>query len=282
MKCYLCSSSQFLIRNGKVRDAPEMQILQCKGCGLVALNNSDHINEGFYENSGMHGIDPTPMDVWLKATQWDDKRRLEMCKTMLPNKRLLDFGCGAAGFLRGAQGLASEVIGIELEARVREHWAGQIKIVPAIEMAEGEYDLITAFHVVEHLADPRAVLARLANLLKLGGRMVVEVPNAEDILLTLYDCNAFQHFTYWSQHLFLFNATTIEILARQAGLHVKAVQHYQRYPLSNHLHWLCLGKPGGHENWSFLNTPDIVSAYSNVLAAVGKTDTLVIHLERFE
>ena len=126
------------------------------------------------------------------------------------------------------------------------------------------------------------MLTSLAGSLKPNGRMIVEVPNANDVLLTMYDCDAFQRFTYWSQHLFLFNAATLEMLARQAGLRVVAVQHYQRYPLSNHLHWLSQGKPGGHQRWAFLDTPELAGAYANTLAALGKTDTLIAHLEHCE
>ncbi len=279
MNCYLCQSSHFTARKGEVRDVPGMQIVECDNCGLVTLSATDHIAPGFYENSGMHGAEPAPMEEWLKETEWDDQRRFEMVKAMLPNKRLLDFGCGAAGFLRQAKSLAAEVAGIELEARVRDYWAGQIHIVPSVESVGGGYDLVTAFHVIEHLPDPRSMLAGLARQLKPNGRMIVEVPSAEDALLSLYDCDAFQRFTYWSQHLYLFNASTLEMLARQAGLQVVAVQHYQRYPLSNHLHWLSQGKPGGHQRWAFLDTPELASAYASTLAALGKTDTLIAHLE---
>jgi 2-polyprenyl-3-methyl-5-hydroxy-6-metoxy-1,4-benzoquinol methylase len=139
--------------------------------------------------------------------------------------------------------------------------------------------LITAFHVIEHLSDPLGTLKSLAEKLCASGRMVIEVPNSEDALLTLYDCDAFQHFSYWSQHLFLFNAATLEILASQAGLKVKAIQHIQRYPLSNHLHWLSKGKPGGHQSWAFLDSPEMARAYANSLASLGKTDTLIAYLE---
>jgi len=282
MNCYLCQSSHFTARKGEVRDAPGMQIVECDHCGLVTLNATDHIIPGFYENSGMHGAEPTPMDAWLKETKWDDQRRFDMVKAMLPNKRLLDFGCGAAGFVQRASNLAADVTGIELETRVRDYWAGQINIVPSVEAAGGGYDLITAFHVIEHLPEPRNMLASLAGSMRPNGRMIVEVPSANDALLTLYDCDAFQRFTYWSQHLFLFNAATLEMLARQAGLRVVAVQHYQRYPLSNHLHWLSQGKPGGHQRWAFLDTPELANAYANTLAALGKTDTLIAHLEHCE
>lgn len=282
MICYLCRSSDFTARKGEVRDAPSMRIIKCENCGLVTLSSTDHIVPGFYESSGMHGAEPTPIDVWLKETDWDDQRRFDMIKAMLPNKKLLDFGCGAGGFLQLARSLATDVAGVELETRVRDYWAGQINIVPSIEAAGGGYDLISAFHVIEHLSDPRDMLANLGGLLKPNGRMIVEVPSANDALLTLYDCNAFQRFTYWSQHLFLFTASTLETLARQAGLRIVTVQYYQRYPLSNHLYWLSQGQPGGHHRWAFLDTPELASVYANTLAKLGMTDTLIAHLERFD
>lgn len=278
--CYLCGFREFHRRKGSVRDNVGLSILECASCGLVSLNTTDHISSRFYEESCMHGVEPSPMEAWLNDTEWDDQRRFGMVKAMLPNKRLLDFGCGAAGFLQRAKNLAAEVTGIELETRVRDYWSGQINIVPSVDCAGDDYDLITAFHVIEHLSDPRSMLNSLAGALKQNGRMIVEVPSSQDALLNLYDCEAFQHFTYWSQHLFLFNASTLEMLARQAGLRVVAVQHYQRYPLSNHLYWLSQGKPGGHQCWAFLDTPEMASAYANTLAALGKTDTLIAHLER--
>jgi hypothetical protein len=139
--------------------------------------------------------------------------------------------------------------------------------------------LITAFHVVEHLSDPIAVLKTLAEKLSKNGRMVVEVPSSGDALLTLYDSSAFQHFTYWSQHLFLFNAETLRHLANKAGLRIVSIQQYQRYPLSNHLHWLSQGEPGGHQKWAFLDSPELKAAYANALASVAMCDTLIAHLE---
>ena len=279
LNCYLCRSAVQSIRKGKVRDMPDLTVLECIDCGLVTLSSHQHIEKGFYENSGMHGAEIASMENWLKGTDWDDQRRFEMLRAMLPNKKLLDFGCGAAGFLNKAQHLAEFVAGIELELRVQKHWHGEIVIHPNMESAGVGYDLITAFHVVEHQSDPVAILKTLAAKLSKNGRMVIEVPNSEDALLTLYDSTAFQHFTYWSQHLFLFNAETLRQLAKQAGLRIVSIQQYQRYPLSNHLYWLSQGEPGGHQKWAFLDSLELKAAYSNALASVAKCDTLIVHFE---
>jgi 2-polyprenyl-3-methyl-5-hydroxy-6-metoxy-1,4-benzoquinol methylase len=234
VKCYLCDSLGFTSRKGAVRDDPAIKIISCSECGLVFLSKTNHITPEFYENSGMHSGCLITIEEWLKETEVDDQRRFELVKNLLPSKKLLDFGCGAAGFLNKAKVLAASVTGIELETRVKEYWAGKINIhsrVGETISSNDGYDLITAFHVLEHCSDPREELKRLAQLLKSGGKLILEVPNSEDALLTLYDCDAFQRFSYWSQHLFLLNANTLEKLALQTGLRVTAIQHYQRYPL---------------------------------------------------
>jgi 2-polyprenyl-3-methyl-5-hydroxy-6-metoxy-1,4-benzoquinol methylase len=278
MKCYLCKSNSFTLRKGQVRDAPDLKIMECDDCGLTTLSSLEHIQEGFYENSGMHD-EPQTMEFWLNNSEWDDQRRFDNMKALLPNKKLLDFGCGAGGFLKKAEQLAESVEGVELEHRVEEYWRDQLTIHTSIESAGEGYDLITAFHVVEHLSDPVALINILAEKLSHNGRLVIEVPSSEDALLTLYDSDAFQHFTYWSQHLFLFNADNLRKLINLAGLRVINIEQYQRYPLSNHLHWLSKGKPGGHQKWAFLDSSELKTAYANALAAIAKCDTLIAHIE---
>lgn len=279
MSCYLCNHTDRRIRKGTVRDDASLRIVECINCGLVALSSMEHIHAGHYEKSGMHGEEPPSMAAWLRETEHDDQRRFEMLKASLVNRKVLDFGCGAAGFLRKAQALAAKVAGVELEQRVHEHWGDAMVLHQSLEGAGEGYDLITAFHVVEHLADPRGMLRELAGHLCAGGRLVIEVPSSEDALLTLFDNDAFQNFTYWSQHLFLFNAKTLGLLAKQAGLRIVAIQQHQRYSLSNHLHWLSRGTPGGHQKWSFLDSPELHKAYADALASIAKCDTLIAYLE---
>lgn len=279
MTCYLCAGREFKTREGSVRDDPSLTIVECRNCGLVTLSSLEHIREGHYENSGMHGAERPSMESWLRDGSADDQRRFEMLRGNLINSRVLDFGCGAGGFVRRAQALAGEIAGVEPERRVREYWGERMRIYHDLQHAGGDYDLITAFHVLEHLSNPRAVLKSLSAHLGARGRLVIEVPSAEDALLTLYESAAFQQFTYWSQHLFLFNAETLRRVATQAGMRVVAIQQFQRYPLSNHLFWLSRGQPGGHHRWEFLNSRALEQAYAAGLASVGKCDTLIAHLE---
>jgi len=282
MVCYLCNHPDFSVRKGAVRDNSSLQIIECTNCGLVMLSSHQHIQAGHYEDSGMHGDAVPSIETWLRDTEQDDHRRFEMLKSALVNRRVLDFGCGAAGFVRKVQSLTAEVAGVEPERRVREYWGDSITLYGGLEDVGGGYDLITAFHVFEHLPDPRRLLTELATRLKDQGRLVIEVPSSDDALLVLYENDAFQRFTYWSQHLFLFNPETLRRLASQAGLRVVSIQQFQRYPLSNHLHWLSRNRPGGHQYWSFLDSPELTNAYANALAAIGKCDTLIAQFEKVD
>lgn len=282
--CYLCGGTVHRERPGSVRDDPGLRVLECDACGLVFLSSFDHIRADHYKDSGMHGDQPLPVAAWLQETEEDDERRFRFLQARLPGKHLLDFGCGAGGFLLKARRHAAEVAGVEPESRLQSHFQQVgIQVWRGVEgalKAGRRFDMVTAFHVVEHLHDPRSMLAQLAELLEPGGELVVEVPSADDALLTLFGCEPFRHFTYWSQHLFLFNPRTLADLVRQAGLTLRWNKQVQRYPLSNHLHWLARGKPGGHQHWAFLDSTALDEAYAAQLAALGRCDTLLAGIGR--
>lgn len=279
-RCYLCGSANYHIRRGKVRDNEKMVVLECDDCGLVFLADSA-ISEEFYEHAKMHGEEPLDVEEWLCETHRDDARRIEFLSESLINRDLLDFGCGAAGFLLKARTKARSVMGIELEARLQQHFINKkLEVVPRIGdlPTNRQFDLVTAFHVIEHLQDPAHVLSELAKFCRQEGKIIIEVPSSSDALLSLYQSVPFSEFTYWSCHLYLFNADNLRILARKAGLQLDYVKHIQRYPLSNHLYWLAKGSPGGHQKWSYIDSPELSMAYEASLAAVGKTDTIIAAL----
>ncbi len=278
MNCYLCGKDCFIQRLGIVRDAPELKILECSNCGLVTLSSQDHIAEGFYEKSGMHAEELIPTDEWLRQLERDDNRRVKYLKESLINKDVLDFGCGPGGFILKAREKAKSIFGIELETRLKPHYKeNNLDVVEQIGdlPVEKKFDVITAFHVIEHLKEPALILRELSKRLKTRGRIIIEIPSSSDVLLTLYRSKPFSEFTYWSCHLFLFNASNISLLAKKSGMKLDYVEHVQRYPLSNHLYWLAGGRPGGHEKWSFLDSEELYRAYESKLASLGLTDTLI-------
>lgn len=276
-KCYLCEGTSHTQRPGKVRDNHELLILECENCGIVTLSE-EKIPEGFYEESGMHGNGLPQIEEWLQQLERDDDRRLKYLRDGITGKTILDFGCGPGGFMLKARDKCKEITGIELETRLKDHYTkSNLQVVQHMEElpANIKFDLITAFHVVEHLDNPAGMLSKLSYLLSKGGKIIIEIPSSADALITFYGNVPFSEFTYWSCHLFLFNAANLKLLAKKAGLRLDYVDHIQRYPLSNHLHWLAKGAPGGHNKWNVLNSEDLNKAYEAKLASLGLTDTLI-------
>lgn len=105
--------------------------------------------------------------------------------------------------------------------------------------------------------------------------MIIEVPSADDALLKTYNSSAFQEFTYWSCHLYLFNSTTLHKLIDKTQFEVEYIRQYQRYSLANHLHWLSREKPAGHLEFSFLEDDMLNAMYSKKLAEIGQCDTIL-------
>ncbi len=277
-KCYLCGASKIDCVVGKVRDLPDIPILRCKECGLVFLANFDHIDDRFYEESMMR--DRSPIANWklyLKDCANDDARRSRWIRPVATSKSLLDLGCGAGGFLSRAKRFTKKCAGVEkddsLRRAIQRHFS--IRTYPDIAEVDEKFDIITLFHVLEHFKDPKGVLIGLAKLLNKNGKIIIEVPNSNDALLSLYKSKAFSEFTFWKCHLYLFNDSNLRRLLRKAGLHVNSIVQIQRYPLSNHLYWLSKGKPGGHKIWNFMDDKELTRKYECQLAKIDACDTLM-------
>jgi 2-polyprenyl-3-methyl-5-hydroxy-6-metoxy-1,4-benzoquinol methylase len=280
MSCKLCGSDNFKYRKGEVRDNKELKILECLECSLVYLSSVNHIDESFYEESNMHKeID---FSKWQNETKEDDERRFEFMKTMIKNKSVLDFGSGNGGFAILAKDIAKNIVTVELEKAVVSHYEkNAISLYDDLDKIDEKFDYITAFHVLEHLSEPEIIIKKMTALLKEGGKIILEVPNSNDALLSIYESEAFSKFTYWSCHLYLYNQHTMTLLAKNTSLKIDFVKYIQRYPLSNHLYWLSKNKAGGHEKWAnFIDSKELNGAYEAQLASIGATDTILAMLSK--
>jgi 2-polyprenyl-3-methyl-5-hydroxy-6-metoxy-1,4-benzoquinol methylase len=284
-RCYLCSSDDFERVEGKVRNMPDMHILRCLKCGLVFLESFDHVTDAFYEDSGMRGSnDIAAVEGYMKERLRDDLHRVELLKLEVTGKSLLDFGCGSGGFLAIIKDYTKKCAGVEKDKHLIKIAKEKFDIVVYSDISEikGSFDIITLFHVLEHIKDPKYILSKLSSLLNKDGRIIIEVPNANDALLSLYKCKAFSEFTYWGCHLYLFNNFCLKKITRDSGLVLDYIKQIQRYPLSNHLYWLAEGKPGGHKIWNFMDTDELNNAYRDKLSEFLACDTIIASARRAE
>ena len=110
----------------------------------------------------------------------------ECSRTPLEGKSALDVGCGAGLLAEPLARLGARVTGIDASPEVievaREHAVRQSLTIDYragdVQALEGEFDLITAMEVVEHVADAAAFVKALARRLAPGGLLVMSTPNA--------------------------------------------------------------------------------------------------------
>lgn len=285
-RCLICGKDSFDCIHAGTRDIPSINVMKCVNCGMVQLDSSKYNTEENYARGGMlknsYGAiadktEDMSWEMWLEETKIDDDRRYETLKEMCKGKNVLEFGCGNGGFLRRIKNVSASVTGIELMDESRKNIEEElIKVYKTIEEIEKniKYDVVCMFMVIEHLNNPDEILQKIYEILNPDGILVCETPNAEDVLISKYQCKNFEDFTYWSEHVILFNSNTLERLMVRNGFRTKWNTQVQRYSLANHLYWLSQGKPGGHMKWIEFNEQNLNELYAKKLIESRRADTL--------
>lgn len=146
------------------------------------------------------------------------KYRLIKKLTRLDKGQILDIGSGTGYFLQAMKKNSWEVIGIEADAKARqfsqEHFGLTVFSPEEIKnISDERFDVITLWHVLEHLHDLHGTWQHLKRLLKNEGVLLIAVPNHQS-----YDAKHYQQ--YWAaydvpRHLWHFSPKSLQILANE-------------------------------------------------------------------
>ncbi len=131
------------------------------------------------------------------------------------SKSLLDIGCGTGDFLKVAQDANWNVFGIEPNEEARSIANKKTKnnvfdVSKFPTLKDQSFDVITLWHVLEHLPDLKKEIEQLKRLLRPNGTLIIAVPNFKS-----YDANYYK--SYWAafdvpRHLWHFSKTAISEL----------------------------------------------------------------------
>jgi 2-polyprenyl-3-methyl-5-hydroxy-6-metoxy-1,4-benzoquinol methylase len=208
----------------------------------------------------------------------DAKRRAIYLAPYIAGKRWLDFGCGPGYQLRESATLAFAELGIEINKSNREALEQDGFNVSASLNGISQFspEVVSLFHVFEHLSDPISILKEIRDGCAPGAVLLLEVPHANDALL-LNGSEEFRKFTLWSEHLVLHTTQSLRFCVEASGWQVSEVIGVQRYPVWNHMNWISTGKPSGLRASVMDSTAaQLHQAYESYLAARGMTDTLLL------
>lgn len=80
-----------------------------------------------------------------------------------------------------ARSYAKSVAGVELEKATREKlMADGIRVTDSIDKFDEKFDVITMFHMIEHLVNPTEFLQKIKEHLEEDGELIIETPNADE------------------------------------------------------------------------------------------------------
>jgi SAM-dependent methyltransferase len=200
-------------------------LVRCPACSLVWLRNPP-------EPSEMHLHYTDAYDRLISASGKNSPHRWRERKAALtPYKAsgaLLDLGCSSGSFLEFMRSEPWKLYGIEMSkdsADIAEAASGAEIFVGDILKApfgRESFDVITCFDVLEHLYEPRLVLAKVGEWLKPGGIFYVLVPNVDSAEARAF--GSYWHGLELPRHLFHYSPASLKFLAKSAGLREVSVQ----------------------------------------------------------
>lgn len=152
------------------------------------------------------------------------KRKLNLINSYTENgKSLLDFGCGTGDFLQIAKENGWDVCGIEPNEQARTIANKKTNNLVfnsehVFELKDSSFDVITLWHVLEHLPNLNEHISILKKLLKPNGTLIIAVPNFKS-----YDARYYKNF--WAafdvpRHLWHFSKASINKLVLKEKMHV--------------------------------------------------------------
>ena len=166
-------------------------------------------------------------------------RKRRMIGRLTDGKKILDIGTGTGYFLNHMQQHGYDVLGVELDKKASSFskTAFGLTVHPPADLLnkniEGTFDVVTFWHVLEHLYKPEQYLRQVSDQLVEGGVLIIAVPNSASL-------DAKHYGSYWAgydvpRHLWHFTPDTMAIMAKKAHLTIKSILPLPLDPFYNSL-----------------------------------------------
>lgn len=152
--------------------------LYCKTCGFIQCDPIPPEKAVLTYYQEQYAYDWFARNIFFKKIQaWHRFRKI--MGHLNGGKRVLDFGCGHGLFVKEVAKRGFSSFGFDIGAdKIRQDANALITNKNRLdEYTETGFDIITAWHVLEHMRDQEAILSDLYNRLNVGGKLVVAVPN---------------------------------------------------------------------------------------------------------
>jgi 2-polyprenyl-3-methyl-5-hydroxy-6-metoxy-1,4-benzoquinol methylase len=267
--CPLCFSTNFdlyIQTQDYFLTQEKFEIVKCKHCGLLLTHPKPLLNNmpAYYQSDEYISHNTRKLNIKTILYKWARKisvsNKIQIIKKFIPDNftsnKLLDIGCGTGYFLKHAQKNGFECTGYEPIDEARQQ---AVNANPNISIYSREefykypkqFNVITLWHVLEHLYALTDDLQRIADLLTKNGLLVIAVPNYKS-----YDAQYYG--SYWAaydvpRHLYHFCENDIVNLARKYGF-----THLQTLPMKLDAYYVSMLSE------KYKNTPTLKAIYNSL------------------
>lgn len=222
--CPLCGEKDYTAVYKTLLQYPGAAIIKCSNCEhIYTLLNHEPDNEKLYKDD-VYKLVENRNSLFDRILNWEYSRVLKKIYSIKRSKgALLDFGCGKGKFGSIAKNKGWQVKAVETATERAEY----AKTVYGLEVStnfyttgrifNNDFDVLTLFHVLEHLPNPKVLLNELIkhNLAK-DGLVVIEVPNFRSLQARIAG-RRWMHFDV-PRHISHFTAGKLEELGRELNL----------------------------------------------------------------
>jgi len=203
------------------------RLVQCSSCSLVVTSPRPDLNSlgAYYASEDYISHTETQRGlinrIYLLASRIALSRKKKIINERFSAKgQLLDYGCGTGAFLKAMSDDGWKTNGIEPDDGARRIAAkrNNQEIFTPEQMQgfkESSYDVITLWHVLEHVPEPMVACKEFFRLLKPGGKLILALPNH-------LSQDAQKYRGAWAaydvpRHLFHFNSLNIKSIGTRVG-----------------------------------------------------------------
>jgi 2-polyprenyl-3-methyl-5-hydroxy-6-metoxy-1,4-benzoquinol methylase len=277
IECYLCGEGlnclERIVSKENIRHqayGKDKTIVKCKSCGLVQLipqwtkEDLAEIYKDYYKPIDFKGYVYKERDCPLYIDKY-----------LTPEDKILEIGCGKGSNVRRLIREGYDIVGIDVDKSVCDN-----KFILNLDINEfsdksykNKFNVVYAIHLLEHINDPIKFFDILNHILKKNGSFILEFPNIDEPLLTLWKNKEFSKFYYRPDHVFFYNKKTISKILNWSDTCKFKIILKQNYGLWNHLNWFFRNKPS---NVNY-NIPILDNIYKWFLTRILKiSDTIII------
>ncbi|MBX2964934.1 MAG: class I SAM-dependent methyltransferase [Cyclobacteriaceae bacterium] len=232
--CPVCSGTQlsgFHSCEDHTVSHETFNISVCAGCGLGVTTprpgdeniGSYYLSDEYISHSGnSSGVTGVLYKSARKITLGWKKKLVESYSS---KGHILDYGCGTGEFLQHMQASGWEISGVEPSqvAREKAERITQKKVYETVDsLSQKKFNVITLWHVLEHIPNPNETLKQFKTLLAESGTVFIAVPN--------YKSPDAQHYKqHWAgydvpRHLWHFSSDSMRKLLEANGFKIEAIK----------------------------------------------------------